>query len=65
MEVWVGALVSSASTPLETLSSVTASSVHAVQRRGWQEISIGGGEADDGDMEVFRECPCRVTISLC
>ena len=53
--MWQDAVVGSAAVALDGLSTATGSNVHAVQRRGWQEISIGGeaGE-DDGDMEVFQ-----------
>lgn len=53
---WQDAVVRSAAVALDGLSAATGSAVHAVQRRGWQEISIGGavGEEEDGDMEVFQ-----------
>ena len=53
---WQDAVVGSAAVALDGLSTATGSAMHAVQRRGWQEISIGGevGEEDDGDMEVFQ-----------
>jgi len=51
------AVVASAAVALDGIGAATGSAVHAVQRRGWQEIAIGGDageDEDDADTEVFQ-----------
>jgi hypothetical protein len=60
MEVWATALVRGSATTLRNSDNTASEAMHAVQRRGWQEISLINGSLEAGvdtlvdDDEVFQ-----------